>query len=73
MRIFVLDELARGSRLAFQKEYHAAARIKPGSAASLVDGWNRATRSILEQVDADLPSCLVPATSEQPALKVDVR
>ena len=71
MRIFVLDEKAVGSRLAFQKEYRAAAPIKPASAPSLVDGWNRAANTILDQVVADLRSGLAPETREQQALTAD--
>jgi cholesterol transport system auxiliary component len=73
IKIFVLDEQARGSRLAFHKEYEASAAIQPASVPSLVDGWNKALRSVLEQVQADLPSRLAPETSEQQALQAQVR
>ena len=73
IKVFVLDEQARGSRLAFQKEYEATAPIQPASVPSLVDGWNKAARSVLEQLGADLPSRLAPETSEQQALTLDAR
>ena len=71
IKVFVLDEQARGSRLAFHKEYEATAPIQPASVPSLVDGWNKAARSVLEQLGADLPSRLAPEADEPPALKVD--
>lgn len=73
MKVFVLDEQAGGSRLAFQKEYDATAPVRPASVPSLVDGWNRAIRSVLDQLEADLPSRLAPETSGQQAINVGVR
>ena len=73
VKVFVLDEQARGPRLAFHKEYEATAPIRPASVSSLVDGWNKAARSVLEQLEADLPSRLAPETNEQQAMNVDAR
>ena len=73
MRLFVLDEHAKGSRLAFQKDYHAAVPIKAASASSLVSGWNQALDWILDQVEVDLPSRLPPASGEQTALNAGQR
>lgn len=64
MRLFVLDDQTRGSRLVFQKDYRAAAPIKAGSVPSLVSGWNQALDSILQQVEADLPSRLSPEPTD---------
>jgi ABC-type uncharacterized transport system auxiliary subunit len=58
IKVFVLDESgAAGSnaRIAFQKEYRAAAPIQPGTAAGLVRGWGQALRQISEELTADLP------------------
>ena len=73
MRLFVLDEQADGPRLVFQKDYRAAAPIEPASVSSLVTGWNQAMRSIMEQLEADLPSRLTPETSQQQTRKADLR
>ena len=71
MKVFVLDEQARGSRLAFQKEYEATAPVRTASVRSLVEGWNQAARSVLEKLQVDLPSRLAPEVDKSPALKVD--
>jgi uncharacterized lipoprotein YmbA len=73
VRLFVLDEQARGSPVAFQKEYRAAAPIKPASTSSLAKGWSESLKSILGQVDADLQSRLGPDAGEHQALNANAR
>ena len=54
LKIFLFDDGDANARVIFQKEYSAAAPIEPGSAESLVNGWGKAFRQILERITADL-------------------
>ena len=61
LKATLLDEMTRGNRVVFSKDYAQRVTLTQTSAESLIRAYNSALTSILEELEADIANALSPA------------